>query len=457
MSTQPDIQAGKQSWSQQTGGPRPARGGLIGVLLVLGVVFGALLALGVVPRLVNQQELKHMHEETAGAVPVVHTVVATPAPFTEQGLLPANIGAMQYATIYARVDGYLTKRLVDIGDFVKEGQLLAVIDTPTIDEELAQSKADLAEARSQVDASQAKLKQAKAQAVAAQAQVDRAKANESYASVTAGRWENMASRGAVSLQSRDEKERSFNAETANVKAAEAQAQAAQAAVSTAQSDVQVSRATVVAKKAAVRRFQAQQSFKNVVAPFDGVITLRKVDPGQLITAGSQSSNLELFQIAKLDVLRVYTNAPQTYAPYLKAGQKAEVLVPEFPGRLFAGEITHVSGALDPSTRTRQTEIRVPNPDHALLPGMYGQVRITAHRDAGWIKVSGTCLVARPEGMFVVVALDNKAHYQKVDIGRDFGDEVEISSGLKGGEQVIVSPPVDLREGEPVKLTPIASS
>lgn len=445
------MQAESQSWRQE---PKPKRGGLFLALIVLGVVFCVLFFLGVIPRLVNKHELKKMEEETSGAVSVVHTVIAKAAPFSEQGVLPGNIGAIQYATIYARVDGYLLKRFVDIGDWVKSGQLLAIIDTPTIDEELSQAKADLAEAKAHLQASKANLKETIAKAVAAHEQVERTKVNQDYAHVTATRWENMAAKGAVSLQSRDERVRSYHAESAVVKSAEADEKAALAAVNASESQVDVAQATIVAKVAAVNRLKAQQSFKNVVAPFDGVITERKVDPGALITAGSSTATLELFQLAQIDVLRIYVNAPQTLAPYLKAGQKAEVTLQEFPNKVFVGEVTNVSGALDPQTRTRQTEIRVENPEHLLLPGMYAEVRITAHRDSSWIKVPGTTLVAHPDGMYVVKVENGKAYYQKVDIGRDFGDEVEIQRGLSGNEEVVISPSVDLREGEAVNPQPL---
>jgi len=438
--------------------PQRSPNKLFTVLKVVALVFGILFLLGVVPRIFNQYELKRMKEKTSGAIPVVHTIIAKPAPFTESGVLPGNIGAIQYTTIYSRVDGYLLKRFVDIGDFVKTGQLLAVIDTPTIDQELAQAKADLAEAKSQLAAARANLKEAQAKAVASHEQVVRTKVNETYAKVTATRWKNMAAKGAVSLQSRDEKVSSYDAETATVKAAEAEEKAALSAVNSAESQVGVAKAMVVAKDASVKRLEAQQAFKNVIAPFDGVITYRKVDPGALITAGSQSSNLELFQLAKIDTLRIYVNAPQTIARYLKAGQEAVVVVTEFPERTFLGKISNIAGALDPETRTRQTEVRVDNSDHVLLPGMYAQVKITTERPTPWIRIAGTALVARSDGMYVVVVQPGyKAHYQQVAIGRDFGDEVEIQRGLNNNDVVVVSPPVDLREGEQVQPQPLTAS
>lgn len=159
-------------------------------------------------------------------------------------------------------------------------------------------------------------------------------------------------------------------------------------------------------------------------------------------------------MAKIDTLRIYINVPQTLARYIKVGQLAEVLVPEFPDRTFTGKISNTAGALDPNTRTRQTEVRIDNRDHTLLPGMYAQVKITALRDDPWIRIPGTCLVPRQNGMYVIMVKDNKAHYQQVSIGRDFGDDIEIKSGLNSKELVVVSPAVDLREGELVTPEPI---
>lgn len=418
--------------------------------MAIAAVVGALFLLGWIPRLENRRELNRMHATTTGAMPIVHTVLAESAAFDESGVLPGNIAAIQNANIYARVDGYLKRRLVDIGSVVKTGQLLAEIDTPTIDEELAQARADLAQARAQLIGAQSKLKEARAQLLAAEAQVEKSRADEEYASVTVKRWRNMASKGAVTLQSRDEKVRAYDAQTATLKAAQAQQQVAESAVGAAESQVEVAKALVVAKQASVGRFEAQQAFKRVVAPFDGVITARKVDPGALITAGSQTSSLELFQLAKIDVLRIYVNVPQTIAMFVHSGQVAQVTVPELPGRAFQGNITNVSGALDPNTRTRQIEARVENKDHALLPGMYAQVKITVQRKEPWIKVPSTALVPRAGGMYAAVVRVNKTSYQKVELGRDFGDLVEIKFGLQNNDEVIVSPPVDLREGEAVK-------
>ncbi|MBY0357571.1 MAG: efflux RND transporter periplasmic adaptor subunit [Candidatus Obscuribacterales bacterium] len=430
---------------------------LHGIKLFLSVLGGIILLLfivGLLPRIMQKQELKKVHEETTGAIPVVHTIISKPSANTESITLPGNIGAIQYTTIYARIDGYLKDRMVDIGDTVKTGQLLATIDTPTVDQELLQARADLLKAKAELETSKSNLKEAIAKDKQALADIERAKANVAYATVTAKRWQDMCVRGAVSEQSRDEKVRSLESTSADLQANIANEQAAKAQIESSRSEINQAAANVKAKQADVAKYVAEQSFQKVLAPFDGVITYRKVDPGALITQGSQSSNLELFQLAKIDSLRIYVSVPQRIARYLRDGMTADVLVPEYPERKFVGIVTNVSGALDPNTRTRQTEIKIKNQDHALLPGMYAEIKLTTLREQPWIRVPGTTLVTRADGQFVVVIKDSKAHYQPITIGRDFGNEVEIQTGLQGNELIVVSPSDDLQEGEQVKSEPL---
>jgi RND family efflux transporter MFP subunit len=425
-------------------------------ILILGGIIVVFFAFGVIPKLIERRDLLHRTEQLGSEIPVVQTVVVQPAPFVEPLTYPGNIGAMQYATIFARVDGYLKSRMVDIGDQVKEGQVLAEIDTPTIDEELAQAKADEAQARAQLVSAKANLKESKAKDQSVEADVKRVKADQEFAAVTAGRWVNMASRGAVSFQSRDEKNTALAAQNATLEAAHAQKRASEQSVLAAQSQVAVASAGVTAKLAAVARYQAEQSFKFVRAPFDGVITFRKVDPGALITAGSQTQNIELFQMAKLDIMRIYVHIPQSVSRYLESGQAAELYISGYPDRVFKGTVTNVAGALDPQTRTRQTEVKIANPDHALLPGMYAQVKVTVSRPERWIRVPSNAVIPHGNDLEVVLVKDGRAHHQKVSLGRDFGDEMEIKSGLQGNETVIISPEDDLREGDQVKSVSIAS-
>ncbi len=436
--------------------PRSCAGKTQTFIWILGGIILLLFGLGVIPKLIERRDLLHRTEQLGSEIPVVQTVVVQPAPFVEPLTYPGNIGAMQYATIFARVDGYLKSRMVDIGDQVKEGQVLAEIDTPTIDQELAQAKADEAQARAQLASAKANLKEAKAKDQSVEADVKRVKADQEFAAVTAGRWVNMASRGAVSFQSRDEKNTALAAQNATLEAAHAQKRASEQSVLAAESQVAVASAGVTAKRASVARYQAEQEFKFVRAPFDGVITFRKVDPGALITAGSQTQNIELFQMAKLDIMRIYVHIPQAVSRYLETGQPAELYISGYPDRVFKGTVTNVAGALDPQTRTRQTEVKIANPDHALLPGMYAQVKVTVSRPERWIRVPSNAVIPHGNDLEVVVVKDGRAHYQKVSLGRDFGDEMEIKSGLQGNETVIISPEDDLREGDQVKSVNIAS-
>jgi RND family efflux transporter MFP subunit len=434
------------------------KSGLFIALASLAAVVIILFILGIVPRILDMMELKQAHQETVDAVPVVHTVIAKPASSTESLVLPGNIGAILYTTIYARIDGYLKSRFVDIGDVVKKGQLLAVIESPTVDEAVNQAKADLDKAKADLLSAEASLKQAIAEDITKQADVEKSKANVNYATVTVKRWQDLCFRGAVSQQSRDEKVRFYEAQTAELKAAISNEKAAQAKVATAQANVVAAKANVKAKAADLARVAADQNFEKVVAPFDGIITLRKVDPGALITKGSSTSTLELFQIADIRRMRIYIGVPQRVARYLQDGMTADILMPEYPERVFKAVVTNISGALDPNTRTRQTEVQIDNVDHSLLPGMYSEVRFNALREAPWIRVPGTTIITRADGQYlVVVDSNNKVHYQKILLGRDYGDEIEIRVGLKGGEQVVISPSDDLQEGETVQPIALATS
>jgi RND family efflux transporter MFP subunit len=448
----PGTPAGGAKTGESTAGDtkKATKSHLFIFLAIIAVVIVAVFFAGLLPKIGQSFELNKEHQETVDAIPNVHVIVAKPAARTESITLPGNIGAMQYATIYARVDGYLKKRYVDIGDEVKKGQLLAEIETPTVDQAVAQALAGLQEAKAKLKNEQANLKQAEEKKKAADSEVDKAKADLDYARITATRWENLVERGAVSQQSRDEKVRTLESNAANYQAQQDNDRAAMAQVVAARASVEVAESAINAKLADYRKEQAQQSFQKVTAPFDGIITLRKVDPGALITSGSSSTSLELFQLAKVDVLRIYVAVPQRIARFLKSGMDAIVMPSEFPDKNFIGKVTNVSGALDSNTRTRQTEIHVKNPEHALLPGMYAEIKLTTLREAPWIRVPGTTLVVRPNGQFVALVKDEKVHYQKVTIGRDYGDEVEIREGLKGTEEVVISPSDDLLEGQKVK-------
>lgn len=427
------------------------------VLFVLGAILAVLFVVGALPKLKDKRSLNAKEEENASAVPAVQTITVKPADLDESAKMPCNLGAMQFATIYARVDGYLRGRLVDIGDHVKAGELLAEIDTPTVDEEISQAQADLLEAKAQEASAMANLKGSRAEVESVEADIKKVKTDQSYAAVTADRWGHMADEGAVSLQSRDEKMRALGSQNAALEAVQAKKRVAQQQVQAAMAQVKVAQAGVAAKKAILNKYKAQQSFKHVLAPFDGVIVSRKVDPGALITAGSQSQNQEIMQLAKLDVLRSYINVPQSISQHVKPGQTAELTVTSYPGRKFLGTVTNVSGGIDPQTRTRQAEIKIDNFDHALMPGMYAEAKLTAVRSNQWVQVPSSTVIPKNNTMQVVLVKDGKAHFQEVVLGRDFGDTIEIKSGLTSGDTVIGSPPDDLREGDAVQPAKLAAA
>src|SRR5881296_852141 len=358
-------------------------GALIGVTLLV-----ALLVIGIVPRLRDQSE--RVAAATAPDAGLVTVSVATPrrADGPSDLLLPSNVQAIEEAAIYSRTSGYVRERYVDIGDRVAAGKALAQIDTPELDQELSQARAALAQTRSG-------LAQARATTAVSQANVD--------------------------------------AMQANLGALEASVEAAQA--------------NVAANEANVQRLKALQSFQRVEAPFAGIITARGIDRGALITSGSGSGSIALFRIAHVENLRIFVNVPQTFVRSIVPGQEVQILVPEYPQRPFVGKIASTAGALDPTSRTLLTEVRLRNDDHALMPGMYAQVKFSlVPADAVWV-VPATALITRAAGPQVIaVHRDGTVHLVGVQLGRDLGQSVEIVSGLTGQERLVVSPPDGLKDG-----------
>lgn len=309
--------------------------------------------------------------------------------------LPGTLQGSIEAPIYARTNGYVTHWYKDIGDQVKQGDLLAQIDTPEVAQQLNEAKA------------------AQAQAVT----------NLQLAKSTFDRWDALRKRDAVSQQELDEKRNAM-----------AFATAANASAN-----------------ATVQRLQDQLGYSRIVAPFAGVITRRNIDIGNLVDAGGGSKIL--FTLAKSDPLRVYVYVPQSYAPQVKAGNTAEVTLRELPGQTFTGTIARTSGAIDTVTRTMQVEIRLPNPNGDLLPGSYAQVAIKAKGgERTSLTVPSNTLLFRPEGTRVaVVGADGKVHLRPVVIGRELGVDVELSSGVTAGDRLIVNPSDSLNEGDMVNV------
>ena len=419
------------------------RMGLLGLLVV-----GGLLALGIVPRLQQHALLSvRQHEVEDGRMPVT-VVHPERAPAATEFVLPGNIQALEETALYARVNGYLHERFVDIGARVRAGQVLAVIETPELDQELVQAHAALAQAEVGVTQTQAKLNQARATHQQARAGLEQARATLALAQVAKDRWNALVERqGAVSRQEADEKRTAAEVGQANVAAAQATVASTRASVSVAEAEVAAARTNVAAQRANVQRLTALRSFQQLVAPFDGIITARAVDRGTLITAGSGSASAPLFRIARAERLRIYVRVPQTWVRALTPGGQAQVLVPEFPARTFLGQVVSTAGALDQASRTLLTEVQIPNDDGSLLPGMFATVKFAITRAEPPLWLPATALILGAGGMQVALVRDDQTvHFQTVEVGHDLGQKVEIVAGLTGTESVIVNGGDGLREG-----------
>ena len=363
------------------------------IVLVVAVCVGVLL-FGIMPRLEARDALK---KQTQGLnVPTVSVVKPKSRDGGQELVLPGNIQAFMDTPIYARTTGYLKRWHADIGTHVKSGQLLAEIDTPEIDDQLQQARADLATAT----------------------------ANFQLSEKTAVRWKELLTTDSVAKQEADEK----------------------------MGDLDAKKAALQGARFNVSRLEKLQAFKKIYAPFSGVITVRNTDVGALIDAGSGGTGKELFHVAAIDRLRVYVNVPQAYSRDTLPGTPAELTLGEFPDRRFPGKVVRSSQSIDAATRTMLTEIAVDNPKGELLPGAYAQVHIKPQSSSPAVVVPINTLMFRPDGTEVaVVQNDQKVVLRKVWIGRDFGTEVEIVSGLDANASVIVNPSDSLVAGTQVRV------
>jgi RND family efflux transporter MFP subunit len=373
-----------------------------GAILLLGGAF----LLSWLPRHRAHQELAKEAARTVTDVPRVEVITPKIGSSDRSLGLPASIQPLEETTIYPRANGYVRKWYVDIGAKVKEGELLAEIDTPELDQQLAQARAELARA---------------------EAGLVQSKANSEYAKTNLGRYEQLAPAGVASQQELDK-------------------QKAESVVSDA--NMVVAKANVDAQRANVTRIVELKSFARVTAPFAGTITQRWVDRGALVSAGNASP---LYKLADNDPVRVLVQIPQDVAPSVRIDVPATVTVREFAGRTFEGKVAHAAGALDAATRTMLTEVRVPNPKGELLAGMYAQVQITLPSPHRVYSVPGTALLTDAHGTrVIVVTKESTLHYVPVVIERDTGPTIEISSGLDGSERVVRVASPDLAEGAKVE-------
>lgn len=393
----------------------PPRTRLIVGAIVVVALLAALLLVGLIPREHINKELTAQAENALNAPILVNTTQPTTAPLTTEIQLPANLRPWQETSIFARTTGYLKKFVVDISDQVKVGELMAVIDAPEVDQQLQQARAALDQTKAAVYKAQSDL---------------------NLATVTYNRYETLSHTNSVTAQDLDTTRAAVFADQANLKAAEANVGAAQANV---------------------QRLEQLVSFEKVVAPFTGVVTGRTYDVGSLITADPTTTDIQpMFKIAENDVLRVFVNVPQSSALEIQKGMQVKVTAREVPGRKFTGTIMGTTNYLNQANRSLLTEVKVKNEANAdgsfaLLPGMYVTVNIEVHHRKPSLLVPAPALVNNADGMQVAVVQDGKIHFEKVDVGQDFGQQIEITNGLKGDEQIVATPGERIAEGVPAQI------
>jgi RND family efflux transporter MFP subunit len=372
------------------------------------IVFAiAILAWGGWRHYAQSREVDAIAQESRDLVPEVRVETVQPSAKINVVSLPATTAAFADANIFARASGYIAKRDVDIGDHVKAGQLLAQIVAPELDHQISQAQGTLAQL---------------------QAALQQAQANEKLAQVTWDRDGPLVKQGWLTAQQG----------TTDVQTLKAQ----QAAVAVAQSNV-------TAEQAQLQVLQQQKDYQRVVAPFDGVITQRNIDIGSLVQADATSGTF-MFTIMQGDVIRTQVFVPQDEAIGVKPGIDVVVHVPEMPDRTFPGTVTRIADALQPGSRTLLTEVDIPNPDGALTPGMYCTVDLHIPSKTPSVTVSADAMIFNEHGLQVAEIENGQVRLHKVTVARDLGSRVEISNGVKAGDQVILNPSVDLADGSKVK-------
>ncbi|HEX4750980.1 MAG TPA: efflux RND transporter periplasmic adaptor subunit [Bryobacteraceae bacterium] len=379
---------------------------IIVLIVVLGVVALVVMA-GILPRLKQQQSLRRFTELSAEpAITITHPKIGNPA---EEVVLPGNIQAFIDAPIYARTSGYLKAWYFDIGTHVKKDQLLAVIESPEVDQQLQQAREDL----------------------------NTAQANLKLAQITASRYTDLFKTDSVAKQDVDNAVQDAAAKSATVKSAQAN----------------------------VARLEQMVDFEKVYMPFDGVVTARNTDIGQLIQAGAQSGTgsttgaaKDLFHVAAIDRLRVFVEVPQEYSHVARPGIEADLTLPELPGRRFPGKLVRTTDTLDSATRTLTVEIDVVNSTGLLYPGAYVQAHFKVKGDQVTLIVPGSSLLFRTEGLRLPTVVNgNRIKLAPVILGRDFGDTVEVLTGISKDALIVENPPDSLVDGELIRVVPKRSA
>src|SRR5579863_5024742 len=397
MSQEPvELQEETQFTEEPRGGGR-GPGALLRWFLILFFIFLVLGIYAVSQRMSEHKALAQQTEQMA--VPYVSVIRATPIDTDSDMVLPGTLKPYVESPIYARTNGYLKIWYKDIGSHVQKGVLLAEIDTPEIDQELAQSRADLVTAQ----------------------------ANLSLSTLTAARYQELIKTDSVSRQDLDN----------------------------ANGDLAARRAMVQSAEANVKRLEELESFKRVYAPFTGIITQRNVDPGTLINAGNGgTATKEMFDLALIDPMRVYVAVPQAFSPSIRLGLKACLSLTELADRSFCGQVVRTANSIDPNTRTLLTEVDVPNASGTLLPGSYAEVHFDVKVVGERLSLPVNALLFRPDGtMAAVVGPDSRINLKKLTIGRDFGNTLEVLQGIELSDRIVVNPPDALEQGQQVNLAP----
>ena len=391
MTTEVTTQLESELQAQQP--PPPQKSRLFMLLLTLAA---ALVVVGLFILLQRRSQYNALAEETEKlAIPTVSVTHPTMEPPEEDLVLPSTLQAYVESPIYARTNGYLKKWYHDIGSHMQQGELLADIDTPEVDQQLLQARADLNTAR----------------------------ANEKLSEITAKRYEELIKTDGVSKQE----------------------------VDNAAGDYAAKVATVASADANVHRLEELESFKHIYAPFSGVITRRDIDIGNLINAGAGTGQ-ELFYLAQTDPIRAYVSVPEMYAPSVHSGLAAFFELSQYPGQRFQGKVVRTADAIDQASRTLNTEVDVSNKNGQLLPGGYAQVHLLVGVKEARLQVPVNALLFRAEGLrAVVIDANHKAHLQQLTIGRDYGSALEVLQGLKGDDWIVLNPPDSLDEGMQVNV------
>jgi RND family efflux transporter MFP subunit len=392
------------------------------LLILMAITFAILFAIGYLPRTARAKQIAQATTSVEEAGSIVSVVPVKVAPVTAQLILSGDVAAVTETGIFARADGYVKQRIADIGDLVKQGQLLAEIESPEVDQQLLQSRASLQQSRSALAQSEAALEQAKA--------------NLNLAEVTAQRWSQLVTKGVMARQDGDEKNATFLARKADVSAAEA--------------NVRAAKDNIAAAEANVQRLTEIKSFQLIRAPYDGVITIRNVTLGTLASGGSTSAVRELYRITQLNPLKVTVEVPQSEVGSIHVGLACDLRIRELAGKVYSAHVTRTANSLNPTSRTLTTEIQFENPGGLILPGMYGEVEFKLQRKQPPLLVPSDAIITGRDGTRIATLLNGKVHFVKVTLGRDNGAQTEIVSGITATDLIIVNPSNDLRENAEVK-------